>query len=238
MASGEPILVGSGFAGLDRATAAHLLAPNKSPQTTDAGANNEIHGILGPRFGRKKVAAFDSLIRGIVPCNFPIGRFRIVAYNGGFNAIPVPWPTPTTNKAGWVQINVPALAVTGTIGAGGYYYSPIVSGFSLDLANYSVATIMAIYPLGSRSAWFLANSLNDAAIQFRVNGSFLNLVTTSVNNTVHDTTTIFGTGSQNLPSTGIFDGIRLISNDPSAGNCSAFKIYLINGTPGLTVTAS
>ncbi len=103
MASGEPILVGSGFGGLDRATAAHQLAPNMSPATTDAGPFNEVMGILGARYGRKKVANFASLIKGIIPCNFPIGRFRLVGLNDGtVQADPVPWPTqPTTPPIGY-----------------------------------------------------------------------------------------------------------------------------------------
>lgn len=106
MASGEPIPLGSGFAGLDRATAPHLLQPDKSPATTDAGAFNDVFGILGPRRGRKKVANFNGLIRGIVPCNFPIGRFRLVGLNDGtVTATTVPWPT---------QSVVPPIGYTGT----------------------------------------------------------------------------------------------------------------------------
>jgi len=92
------IPIGSGFRGINRSEAPHLLEDTESPQATDFAALNEVVGAGGNRYGRKRVASFGQKINGVVPFNI-VAQGRVVSYiSGTWSPILVPWTLAAPNN--------------------------------------------------------------------------------------------------------------------------------------------
>lgn len=233
MPGGEKtILAGGDWKGLNKAVSPHLLSPGESSDTFDAGTTGDVSGILGPRKGRTTRYTASSRIMGLIPCNFPWGRYRIVLTDDGtWAGLPVPWPAASTpTPLGWDRIVVDGLVVSRT--NDGDTYSAAWGGFSKTLASYGVFLIGGLEDYLSDLAMTYSGGMADGhlTLQGRIDNAWTDLWrVTIVDGASVDQQQLYQTAP-----TGTFDAVRGWAHITSGGGniSGTFRlgIYLVYGT--------
>lgn len=193
------------FSGLNRQLAPHLLGPNESPDTVDAGPHLDVIGELGPRPGRRKVYNRSSLINGVINMKVPGENFRIVCTNDGVwhpENLTFPSLTVPDTLNGFDRVFIENLSWSSST-TGISSQAPKTLSESLDLSDYTRFDIM----LGSYYGFQLTpgdagNSIL-GTLQFKIDG-----VWTDVCQATWDGAT-FGMQQLISSSTGILDQVRV-----------------------------
>jgi len=194
------------FSGLNRQLAPHLLGPNESPDTVDAGPHLDVIGELGPRTGRRKVYNRSSIINGVINMKVPGENFRIVCTSDGvWHPENLTFPSLTDTVNGYDRVFIESLNATRGSGTPGVTNGTAkVLSESLDLSDYTRFDIM----LGSYYGFQLTpgdpwNSVI-ATLQFRIDGVWTDVCQATWDGATFGIQQLLSTG------TGTFDQVRAV----------------------------
>lgn len=239
MAGGEDTPLANGWQGLNRAIAPHLLPPSNSPDTTDAAPSLEAQGLLGPRPGNLMVTNKSYDILGVVPMNFPWGRYRTIATaDGTWSNAATPWPSlSAVNPNGWDRADAGNTSASQT-GAGTTNGTAKTWSTAITLGNYGERVVYNGIP---SSLSIQAGQSVTAKFQGNIASSWVDLISFSFDDSVAPATISY-TESMASYTTGSFTQVRAVMTvNSGAGLASvtfAPKFFLLYGRVYTTLTAS
>lgn len=190
------------FSGLNRQLAPHLLGPNESPDTVDAGPHLDVIGELGPRTGRRKVYNRSAVINGVINMKVPGENFRIVCTaDGVWHPENLTFPSLTDTVNGYDRVFIDTLSASiASVGIASGTEKSLSE--SLDLSDYERFDIM----MGAYYGFQLtpgdpANSII-ATLQFRIGGVWTDVCQATWDGATFGIQQLISTG------TGTFDQVR------------------------------
>lgn len=190
------------FSGLNRQLAPHLLGPNESPDTVDAGPHLDVIGELGPRTGRRKVYNRSAVINGVINMKVPGENFRIVCTaDGVWHPENLTFPSLTDTVNGYDRVFIDTLSAF-VSGVGVSNGTAKVLSESLELSGYTRFDIM----MGSYYGFQLTpgNPGNScvATLQFKIGGVWTDVCQATWDGATFGIQQLISTG------TGTFDQVR------------------------------
>lgn len=238
--AGNDLMLAGLWKGLNRRVAPYLLPESQSPDTTDAGSDLNVIGLLGPRKGRTRIFNRAFNIMGVGSANFPWGRQRVVVTDDGtWENFAVPWPAALTPAAadivdlvgGTLQL-IDAGTITqigaGTTTSADFPVSPTISIGQFNGFRFNSNHDPGIY--NAHEGNVITNTLNSDwsySIQLKIDG-------------VYTTVYVLSKAINNVTEYIYYDPVQpTVGGDnifDTGGTLSAFRIILVNGGAG-TVTA-
>lgn len=172
--AGNDLMLAGLWKGLNRRVAPYLLPESQSPDTTDAGSDLNVIGLLGPRKGRTRIFNRAFNIMGVGSANFPWGRQRVVVTDDGtWENFAVPWPAALTPQQASVVGMLGAsfdMIDAGTItqiGGGTTESAEMLLSPSINLSQYQYMNYDINSPYGTRSQ--ILNTVNsDWTVKFKL----------------------------------------------------------------------